>query len=81
MLSQEDSSEYFFSVDAPDNCQIKFSANDKYMAVFSDRSLQVYEIEARRERSVLSINDNTEEQIFAVSGKNKENILTPERDF
>ena len=60
MLSQENSPEYFFSVDAPDGCEIKFSSNDKYLAVYSDRSLQVYEVEARREPSVLSINDDTE---------------------
>ena len=82
MLSQENSSEYLFSVDAPDGCDIKFSTNDKYLAVFSDTSLQVYEIEARRERSVLSINDdNTEEQIFVDVQDNKENMLTPKRDF
>ena len=82
MLSQENSSEYFFSVDAPDGCEIKFSANDKYLAVFSDRSLQVYEIEVRQAESILSINEgDTEEQIFTGRSGKEENRLIPKRDF
>ena len=71
-MLEQTSPEYTFSVEAPDDCVVEFTTNDKYMAVVSEHSLDIYEIpvDSRdetvlhdRESSNMSINNVEEIQV------------------